>query len=46
MNEALNNLPKLDEWLSTDILNILSNISWNDAIENLHKPKKSINKCT
>ena len=43
MNEALNNLPKLDEWLSTDILNILSNISWNDAIENLHKPKKSIN---
>ena len=43
MNEALNNLPKLDEWLSTDILNILNNISWNDAIENLHKPKKSIN---
>ena len=42
MNKALNNLPKLDEWLSTDILNILNNISWNDAIENLHKPKKTI----
>tara|TARA_B100001123_G_scaffold243852_1_gene272631 strand:- start:1542 stop:3581 length:2040 start_codon:yes stop_codon:yes gene_type:complete len=42
VNEALKNLPKLDEWLSSDILNVLHNISWNDAVENLHKPKKSI----
>ena len=42
INEALKNLPKLDEWLSAEVLNNLDNISWNEAIENLHKPKKKL----
>jgi|TARA_B100001079_G_scaffold254988_1_gene250187 ATP-dependent DNA helicase RecG len=42
INEAIKKLPKLDEWLSPHILNELNNISWNDAIKNLHKPKDSI----
>ena len=42
INEALKNLPKLDEWLSAEVLSNLDNISWNEAIENLHKPKKKL----
>tara|TARA_B100000686_G_scaffold335174_1_gene403446 strand:+ start:325 stop:2364 length:2040 start_codon:yes stop_codon:yes gene_type:complete len=38
IDEALKKLPKLDEWLSQDTLNELNNVSWNDAIKNLHKP--------
>ncbi len=44
IDEALKNLPKLNEWLRPNILDKLNNISWNDAIKNLHNPKKSIHK--
>ena len=44
ISNALENLPKLDEWLSENMLNKFNNISWYDAIINLHKPKNSINK--
>ncbi len=43
INEALKKLPKLDEWLSAHVLKELNNVSWNDAIINLHKPKNKIN---
>ena len=43
INEALKNLPKMNEWLSSNILNYLNNISWNDAILNLHNPNKTNN---
>ncbi len=39
IQEALRKLPKLDEWLSQNVLNELNNVSWNDAIKHLHKPK-------
>tara|TARA_Y100000590_G_C15728145_1_gene1016011 strand:+ start:1069 stop:3108 length:2040 start_codon:yes stop_codon:yes gene_type:complete len=42
MNEALNKLPILDEWLSVNILHKLENVSWYDAIINIHKPSKII----
>ena len=42
IDKALKRLPKLDEWLSSNILNKFNNISWNDAIINLHKPSKKI----
>ena len=39
INQILDKLPILDEWHSTnDILNKFSNIGWNDAIKELHKP--------
>ena len=41
INEALINIPKMSEWLSKDILNKFENISWNEAITNLHKPKQT-----
>tara|TARA_B100001540_G_scaffold281483_1_gene271595 strand:- start:372 stop:2411 length:2040 start_codon:yes stop_codon:yes gene_type:complete len=41
INEALIKLPKMSEWLSKDILNKFENISWNEAITNLHKPKQT-----
>ena len=41
INEALYNLPKLDEWHSSNVLKIFDNISWNEAIINLHNPKKN-----
>jgi len=44
IDEALKNLPKLNEWLSPNVLDKLNNISWNDAILNLHNPKSSIHK--
>tara|TARA_Y100001970_G_scaffold260184_1_gene341996 strand:+ start:323 stop:2362 length:2040 start_codon:yes stop_codon:yes gene_type:complete len=45
INLALKNLPKLNEWLSNSVLKNFDNISWNDAIYDLHNPhKKSPNK--
>ena len=38
--EALSNLPTINEWLSTEILKKFDNISWNEAITNIHNPKK------
>ena len=38
--EALNNLPTINEWLSPEILKKFDNISWNEAITNIHNPKK------
>ncbi len=40
INEALKNLPIINEWLSPKVLKKLHNISWNEAIINLHNPKK------
>tara|TARA_Y100001970_G_scaffold158080_1_gene193382 strand:+ start:12123 stop:14174 length:2052 start_codon:yes stop_codon:yes gene_type:complete len=37
--QIINNLPKIDEWHSKEILNKFENISWNDAIQKLHKPE-------
>ena len=50
INEALKNLPKINEWLNNDILNVLGGVGWNESIINLHKPnnkteeKKYINR--
>ena len=41
INTALGKLPKINEWLSPNILKNLDNISWNEAIINLHNPKKN-----
>ena len=38
VNEAIINLPKIKEWHNNDVLKILENVSWNDAIFNIHKP--------
>ncbi len=40
INTALNHLPKINEWLSNDILKKFDNIGWNEAVTNLHNPKK------
>ena len=40
INEALKNLPTINEWLNPKVLKKLHNISWNEAITNLHNPKK------
>ena len=37
--QIINNLPKIDEWHSKDILDEFENISWNDSIKKLHKPE-------
>ncbi len=37
--QIINNLPKIDEWHSKDILNKFDNISWNDSIKKLHRPE-------
>ena len=42
INEALNNLPKMNEWLNPEVLKKFDNISWNEAILNLHNPKKEV----
>ena len=39
INEVLNNLPDLDEWLSEDMSNKFDNISWKSSIIQLHDPK-------
>ena len=44
INEALKNLPIINEWLSPKVLKKLHNISWNEAIKNLHNPKKKMKK--
>ena len=37
--QIINNLPKIDEWHSKDILKKFDNMSWNDSIKELHKPE-------
>ncbi len=39
INQIINQLPILDEWHSKEILNKFKNVSWNDAIKELHKPE-------
>ncbi len=39
LNQIINNLPILNEWHSKDILKKFDNISWNEAIKELHKPE-------
>jgi len=38
INQIIKNLPILDEWHSKYIQNKFGNISWNDAIKELHNP--------
>ena len=37
--QIIDNLPKIDEWHSKDILKKFGYVSWNDSIEKLHKPE-------
>ncbi len=37
--QIINNLPKIDEWHSNDILKKFNNLSWNDSIRKLHEPE-------
>ena len=37
--QIMNNLPKIDEWHSKEILKKFDNISWNNSIKELHKPE-------
>ena len=37
--QILNNLPKIEEWHSKDILKKFNNIGWNDSIKKLHEPE-------
>tara|TARA_Y100001970_G_scaffold53702_1_gene68048 strand:+ start:1311 stop:3350 length:2040 start_codon:yes stop_codon:yes gene_type:complete len=39
INEVLNNLPDLKEWLSDEILKKFNYISWKKSVLNLHDPK-------
>ncbi len=39
INEVLNKIPHLDEWLNIDICKKFNNISWKNAIIQLHDPK-------
>ncbi len=39
IKQILSNIPKLKEWHSSKILERFGNISWNEAIINLHKPE-------
>ena len=39
INEVLNNLPDLNEWLSEDILKRFNYISWKESLTELHNPK-------
>ena len=43
INKVLGNIPQLNEWLSEDICNKFNNITWKDAIIQLHDPK-NVNK--
>ena len=38
INQIIEKLPTLNEWHSKNILNKFDNISWNNAIKELHKP--------
>ncbi len=44
VNQVLKKIPDLDEWLSKEILNKFDNISWKNAILELHDPKNIKNK--
>ena len=37
--QIIDNLPKIEEWHSKDILKKFDNVSWNDSIKRLHKPE-------
>ncbi|MDC3007201.1 ATP-dependent DNA helicase RecG [Candidatus Pelagibacter sp.] len=37
--QILDNLPKINEWHSKDILKKFNNVSWNNSIKELHKPE-------
>ncbi len=37
--QIINNLPKIDEWHSKEILKKFDNMSWNDSIKKLHNPE-------
>ena len=37
--QIINNLPKIDEWHSKDILKKFDNLGWNDSIKKLHEPE-------
>ena len=39
INQILSNIPKLEEWHDERILTRFNNISWNNAITELHKPE-------
>ena len=39
ISQIINNLPKINEWHSKDILKKFDNLSWNDSIKKLHKPE-------
>ena len=39
ISQIINNLPKIDEWHSKDILKKFNYISWNDSIKKLHAPE-------
>ena len=39
INQILENLPNLSEWLSTPILKQFDNLSWKESIKKLHEPK-------
>ena len=39
INQIIENLPLLNEWHSKNILQKFDNVSWNDAIKDLHKPE-------
>ena len=43
LNNVLKNIPDLDEWLSNELLKKFNNISWKNAIIELHKPE-NVNK--
>ena len=43
ISQIINNLPLLNEWHSTKILNKFDNVSWNDSIIELHKPENAGN---
>ncbi len=37
--QIIDNLPRIDEWHSKNILKKFNNIGWNDSIKELHKPE-------
>ena len=39
INQIISNLPNLNEWHSNYILNKFENITWNQAIKELHRPE-------
>ena len=39
ISQIINNLPKINEWHSKEILKKFDNLSWNDSIKKLHRPE-------